>query len=47
MYADRRGALLWTALHGITTLRVALPVHQTPDDMPALADDLVTALLAG
>jgi AcrR family transcriptional regulator len=47
MSADRRGALLWTGLHGITTLRVAMPVELTMDHMPALANDLVSLLLAG
>ncbi|MFE9768824.1 TetR/AcrR family transcriptional regulator [Streptomyces sp. NPDC005808] len=47
MSADRRGALLWTGLHGITTLRVTMPVQQSPDHLPTLANDLVSALLAG
>jgi AcrR family transcriptional regulator len=47
MSADRRGVLLWTGLHGITALRVAMPVELTMDDMPPLANDLVSLILAG
>jgi AcrR family transcriptional regulator len=47
MSADRRGALLWAGLHGITTLRVAMPVEPTLDDMSLVTNDLVSSILAG